>query len=133
KMMNVGDPAHQRIFHRNDAKIAVAGPHRLDRVLEAGMGNGGGVRDGLARGEIGISTRLALKSDTLGVIDRSGHERMFRARSKSAGVSTLSGTLSTRATAMLIFASRARSCSSFSRTSRGEGGRATNRARASRR
>ena len=67
KMMDVGDAAHQRILHRNDAEIAAAVPHRLDRILEAGMRNGGGMRDRLARGEIGIGAGLALKGDALGV------------------------------------------------------------------
>src|SRR4051812_27605008 len=110
-MMDGGDAAHQRILHRNDAKIAAARVQRIDRVFEAGMGDGGAVRNGFARRQIGISARLALEGDAFGVIDRFGHEEIFRAKksialARSAGVSTLSGTLSTRATAILIFASR---------------------------
>src|ERR1022692_2983903 len=134
-MMDVGDAPHQRIFHRNDAEVAIAGFHRLDGVLEAGLGNCQGMFHGLARRQIGIGPRLTLKGDALGVSNDLNHEAFFRsllARSRSAGVSTDKGTLSTRVTAMLIFASSALSCSSFSRNSSGDCGRATKRASAAR-
>src|ERR1700722_7307409 len=35
KMMDVGDAAHQRIFHWDDAEIAITAFYRVDRVLEA--------------------------------------------------------------------------------------------------
>ena len=62
-----------------------------------------------------------------------GASKLSRTRSRSSGVSTPSGTLSTMLTSMRIPASSARSCSSFSRCSSGEGGSATKRASASRR
>ena len=60
-------------------------------------------------------------------------ERSLRARSRSAGVSTPSGTVSTIRTSIRIPASSARSCSSFSRNSNGDGGNLTNRSSANRR
>src|SRR5581483_8773583 len=138
KMMDIGDAPHQRILHCDDEEIAIAAPHRLDRILEAWLGDGGGVRDRCARREIGVGARLALEGDPPGMKNGPDHDEAFRAKNalalaRSAGVSTLSGTLSTRATAMLIFASSARSCSSFSRFSKGEGGKATKRDSAARR
>src|ERR1700722_5556026 len=125
QMMDVGNAAHQRIFHRDDAKIAIAVAHRFDRILEAGLGHRQGMLYRLARRQIGIGARLALEGDAFGVLDDIHVLRSRLARSRSAEVSTESGTLSTRATAMVICASRARNCSSFSRLSRAEGGRAT--------
>ena len=137
QMMDVGDAAHQRILHRNDAEIGVAGfsppRSRPRRWAWAWLR----MRHRLARRQIGIGARLALEGDAFGVvlIDVGHDENLPRnlARSRSAGVSTLSGTLSTRATAMLMPASSARNCSSFSRCSSGEGGSATKRSSASRR
>ncbi len=56
-----------------------------------------------------------------------------RAVSRSSGVSTPSGTVSTIVTSMRMPASSARSCSSLSRCSSGEGGSFTNRSSAARR
>ena len=42
-----------------------------------GMGIARGMRHRFARRQIGIGARLALKGDALGVVDRSGHERIF--------------------------------------------------------
>src|SRR5215472_3829928 len=125
-MVDVGDAAHQGIFHRDDAEVAAAIPHRFDRILETAVRQGLRMRDGFAGSEIGVGAGRALKSDAFGMGNRSGHMRIFRAKNcwalaKSSGVSTQSGTVSTRATAMLIFASSARSCSSFSRRSSGDG------------
>src|SRR5271156_4080068 len=80
KMMDVGDAAHQRIFHRDDAEIAIAALHRVDRVLEACPGNRGGMWDRFARREIGVSARLALEGDALGMKDGPDHDEAFRAK-----------------------------------------------------
>ena len=40
QVMNVGDAADQRILHRNDHQIGVAGFRRLDRVFECGPRHG---------------------------------------------------------------------------------------------
>ncbi len=80
KMMDVGDAPDQGILDRNDAEIAAAGLHRFDRVFKTGMGNGGGMRDRFARRLIGIGARFALKGNALGMVDRSGHESIFRAK-----------------------------------------------------
>ena len=64
---------------------------------------------------------------------RCTYRSMARAISRSSGVSTPSGTLSTIVTSMRMPASSARSCSSRSRCSSGEGGSATNRSSAARR
>src|SRR3954464_12202805 len=132
-MMDVGDAADQGIFHRNDDQVGVAGFGGFDGFLKGRLGNGLGVRYRFARRQIGISARLALKGDTLGLLNSLHHNKIFRAFSRSAGVSTERGASSTRATAMLIPASSALSCSSFSRCSRAEGGSATKLSSASRR
>ena len=56
-----------------------------------------------------------------------------RARSRSSGVSTPSGTVSTSVTSMRMPDSRARNCSSFSRISNVDGGSETKRSNALRR
>ena len=93
QMMDVGDAPHQRIFHRDDAEVAIARFHRLDRVLETGLGDGHRMFHRLARGEIGIGARLALKGNAFGVMTSNdlNHEaflKMRLARSRSAAVST---------------------------------------------
>ncbi len=136
QVMDIGDAAVQRILHRNDAEIGIAGAHRFHRVLESGLGDRLHMRQRLARGEIGISARLPLESHAFGAFDQCPAHLCpsnLRAFSRSAGVSTLSGTLSTRATLIVIPASSARNCSSFSRNSSGDGGSATKRARLARR
>src|SRR5258705_10200558 len=107
-MMDVGDAADQRILHRDDHQIGIAGFRRFDSVFKGGLGYGGGVRDRLARRQVGIGARLALKGDPFGLIDCFYaltqflvHDNSFRAFSRSAGVSTDKGASSTRATAML--------------------------------
>src|SRR5579864_8964204 len=112
KMVDIGDAAHQRIFHRNDAEIRIALAHRFGRVLECRTRHRDRVRQNFARREMGVGAGLALKSDALGVFDgRTTHvdfPKTARAFSRSAAVSTLSGTLSTRATSIVMPASRAR-------------------------
>src|ERR1700743_3639286 len=95
----------------------------------------------LARGLIAECAKFALKGDTLGFGDQAAHHKFrfnyfapisLRALARSSGVSTESVTESTRATAMRIPASSARSSSSFARFSSGDGGSFTKRANASR-
>ena len=96
-----------------------------------------GVRIGLAAGEVRIGARLALERDLsswswplrYALHDCAGRQpagdrrrACARAVSRSSGVSTPSGTLSTIATSIRMPASSARNCSSFSRCSSGEGG-----------
>src|SRR5579871_1545291 len=135
-MMNVRNAPHQGILDRDDAQVRVAGAHGFRGILEGRARHGQRMRQGLARSEMGIGAGLALERDLFGALDgRSAHDfdflpSNFRAFPRSAGVSTLSGTLSTRATATCMPASSARSCSSFSRNSSGDGGKATKRASA---
>src|SRR5581483_5552723 len=133
QMMDVGDAPVQGIFHRDDGKIGFAFAHRFDRVLESGTGNGLRLRQRFARGEIAEGARFTLEGDAFGRCDDPAHAiaaKRARALSRSSGVSTLSGTSATRATAIVMPASSARSCSSFSRFSSGDGGSATKRASA---
>ncbi len=66
-MMDVGDAADQRILHRDDAPDRQSPDlRRLDGVFEGRLGNRGGMRHRLARRQIGIGARLALKGDALG-------------------------------------------------------------------
>src|SRR6185312_94248 len=112
----------------------------LDRdksVLEGRAGQRLHRRIHVAAGRIGIGAGLALEGDEVGLF---GHvqnlweeERISRARSRSSGVSTPSGTVATTLASMRMPASSARSCSSRSRFSSGEGGSETKRSSAARR
>ena len=80
----------------------------------------------------------AVRADALRALRRvsgaaSAPERMRRARSRSSGVLTSTGTVSTSVTSMRMPSSSARSCSSCSRFSSGEGLSDTNRSSAARR
>ena len=97
--MDIGDAADQRIFHRDDDQVSIAGLGRLDGVFECGLGDRARMRHRFARRQIGIGARFALKGDTPGIGNGLDHDSSFRARSKSAGVSTDKGASSTRATA----------------------------------
>src|SRR5882672_5261546 len=118
-MMDVGDAADQRILHRDDHQIGIAAFRRFDGVFKGWLGDRSSVRNGFAGRQIGIGPGLALEGDAFGVDDGFDHDKIFRAFSKSAGVSTDKGASSTCATAMLMPASSALSCSSFSRFSSG--------------
>src|ERR1700730_7856163 len=139
-MMDVGDPAGDGILDRNHAEIGLARGDHGKRILEGRAGQRLGLGIGFGDGDMGIGAGLALERDLEGL----GHvaflprlvaaaqrlERMLRAVSRSAGVSTPRGTVSTMVMSILSPASRARSCSSFSCRSRGEGGRRTKRSSA---
>ena len=134
QMMDVRDTAVQRIFYGNDANIGLAAAHRIDGIFKRRLRYGVAVRQRLACGLVAERTQLALERHRLRARNRRTHlcPNALRAFSRSAGVSTLSGTLSTRATTICMPASSARSCSSFSRFSRGDGGSATKRVNDSR-
>src|ERR1700747_1782455 len=203
-MVNVGDAAGDRVFDRDHAEFGLAAVDRRECVFEGRARHRLVVRIDVARGEVGVRSRLALEHDLLGCRHgvpvrtpplrvngsarlccspdlaisaftrvhspsktgvnalndalwrnpgfwqkanavphfaalNAGYGPLFprpriaRARSSSAAVSTPSGTLSTMVASMRIPASSARSCSSFSRCSSGEGGNATKRASAARR
>src|SRR5947207_2427753 len=133
-MVDIGNAAMQRILDRNDAQVGLSPLYRIDRVFEGGARHVFKTRQCLARGKVGIGARLALEGNRPGARNHGAHRlaNALRAFSRSAGVSTLSGTASTRATAIVMPASSARSCSSFSRFSSGDGGSATKRVSASR-
>ncbi len=63
KVMDVGDAAHQRIFHRDDRQIGLALAHRRHGMFEGGLRNRHRMRQRLARREIGVGTGLALEGD----------------------------------------------------------------------
>src|SRR5690348_12752525 len=139
QMVDIGDATVQRILYWNDAEIRLARANGFDGVIECGLRNRHDGRQRFARREIGIGARLALEGDALCCRDQCGVRHVLlwvsrtrRASARSAGVSTLRGTLSTRATAIRMPASSARSCSSFSLCSRGEGSSRTKRSSAAR-
>ena len=130
-MMDVGDAAGDRILDRDHAEIGLAGAERGEGVLEGRAGHGSASGIGLADGEVRIGAGLALEDDFLASLLMAVGTRYCAASqrpssvprvSRSSGVSTPSGTLSTIATSMRMPASSARNCSSFSRCSSGEGG-----------
>src|SRR5690606_26040262 len=138
EMMNIRHAARERVLDRDHCETRAALVHRREHILERVARQVHHVRECLAAGDMRVRARLALKGEA---VFRTGGIRHYtdlresaaRAFSRSAGVSTPSGTVSTSATSIVIPASSARSCSSFSRLSSGEGGSETKRARASRR
>ena len=97
KMMDVGDAASDRILDGDHGEPRLAAFDRGKRVLEGGAGKRLHLRIGVAAGEMGIGAGLALIGDFL---RSTAHDllRIWRARARSAGVSTPSGMVSTRAT-----------------------------------
>src|SRR5690606_26357347 len=90
------------------------------------------VREHVAARHVGIRAELALDGDLVGLRDHGRYPcqmgwaaSIARAFSRSAGVSTPSGTVSTISASMRMPASSARSCSSDSRLSSVEGGSVT--------
>ena len=67
QMVDVGDPAGDRIVDRDHAEPGRAVGHRGQRVLEGGAGERLHVGKYLAAGDVGIRARLALKGDFLHV------------------------------------------------------------------
>src|SRR3954454_16395461 len=143
-MMDIGDAAGDRILDRDHGERGVAAFDHGKRVLEGRASERLQGRIGVATGKMRIGAALALIGDlvTLGCghggdaqMEREAgiEAKISRARARSAGVSTPSGTVSTRATWMRNPASNARSCSSRSRISSGDGGKRTKRSRAARR
>ena len=146
QMMDVGDPAGDRILDRDHAEIDLAAGQRREAILEGRAGHRLVIRIGFAAGEMRIRPRFALEDDLF-----LGHESCLKSRSvrrplrlsqppsiwralaNSSGVSTPSGTLFTTATSMRMPASSARNCSSRSRCSLAEGGSLTKRSSAARR
>ena len=139
QMMDVGDAAGHRILDRDHAEVGLARGDRGQRVLEGRAGQRLGVGIGFGDGDMGIGPRLALECD----FHRFLHGRLVsavqafasisRAVSRSAGVSTPRGTVSTMPMSIRMPASSARNCSSFSCCSSGEGGSDTKRCSAARR
>ena len=71
QMMDVGDAARHRILDRDHGELGLAALHRGERILEGRAGKRLHVRIGVARGEMRIGARLALKGDF--VRTRFGH------------------------------------------------------------
>src|SRR5689334_7211169 len=128
-MMDIGNAAGDRILDRDHAKIGFARIYRGQRILESRAGQGFGLRIGLGDGDVGVRPRFALEDNFL----QSGHrfrswraararvvaaaqflESIRRAVSRSGGVSTPRGTVSTMLMSIRMPASSARNCSSFS-------------------
>ena len=124
QVMDVGHAARHRIVDGNHGQRRLALGHRLEGILEGAAGHGliGGI--GFDAGDVRIGTGFAL------VGDLQGHQAflsMRRAVSSSLGVSTPSGTVSTRTTTMRMPLSRARICSSLRSASRSLTGSDTKR------
>ena len=158
QVVDVGDPAGDRILDRDHAERRPALAHRREGVLEAGAGQRRHLGKDAPAGEIGIGARLALEGDRLfrivggsiGLLVRrlcavrraqapsitACHPAISaRARSRSAGVSTWTPSQagSIRLTEMRMPASSARNCSSRSRCSSTPRGSVTKRSSAARR
>ncbi len=132
-MVDVGHAPGDGVLHGDHAEIRRAGLHRLEGVFEGGAGQGLIVRKMGAASFVAIGAQFSLEGD------RSAHghavsvRAQARARSKSWAVSTEMGGESITAAQIDRPSSSARSCSSFSRRSSGEGGAALNRSSAARR
>ena len=130
QVVDVGDPAGDRVLDRDHGEVG--GPRPAsggEGVLEGGAGHRLEIRDSSRRRRC-ASWRLARpdrRSNAVLVMPVPLRRSAERARSRSSGVSTPSGAASTMATSMRMPASSARSCSSRSRRSSGEGGSATKR------
>ena len=140
QMMDVGDAAGHRVLDRDHAEVGFPRGDRGQRVLEGRAGQRLGVGIGFGDGDMGIGPRLALECDfqlflVMGrlVSAVQAFASISRAVSRSAGVSTPRGTVSTMPMSIRIPASSARNCSSFSCISSGEGGSDTKRSSAARR
>ncbi len=150
QMMDVGDAAGVRVFDRDHGAADFARLYGGERVFERRIGNGFEIRKGFGAGQMRIGSGLALVGDPLqrrrvldvGIAFGLGRclrcqveagEINCRARSRSAGVSTPSGTVSTIDTSMRHAVFQRAQLSSFSRRSRPESGRATKRSSAARR
>src|ERR1700676_1500954 len=139
QMMNVCDAAGDRVLDRNHREIRPARGGGGEAVLEGGAGPRLVIGIGLAASDVRVGAGLALEDDRFLFAHRGfpaiGRRacKIARAFSRSAGVSTPSGTPSTIAASMRIPASRAPNCSSRSRCSSGEGLSLTNCSSAARR
>ena len=97
KVMDIGDAAGDRILDRDHGKPRLATFNGGKRILEGGAGKRLHLGISIAASEMGIRAGLALIGDFL---RSTAHDllRIWRARARSAGVSTPSGMVSTRAT-----------------------------------
>ena len=141
QMVDVGDPPRDRIVDGDHGVARLPLVHRGEGVLERVAGQGLELGQPLAARQMREGAWHALERHRLigGATARDGgglghgrarldqdverSPRSRRARSRSAGVSTPKGTVSTNLTPMLMPFSSARSCSSFSRRSSGLCGR----------
>ena len=133
QVVHIGDPAGHRVLDRNHGQPGAAVPDRSQRLLEVATRQGRPIGMDLPAGEIGIGAERALEGNRVEGQFGQSPASILRAVSRSSGVSTPSGTVSTSAASIRMPASSARSCSSRSRCSSAPGGSATKRSRAARR
>ena len=137
QMMDVGDASGDRIVDGNHREIDLALLHGGKGVLECPRSDGLVARIGFAAGNMRIGAGLALIGDLGCHLSPSNQKRLafsfWRAASRSAGVSTPKGAVSTSATSMRMPAASARNCSSLSHCSSLPGGKRTKRWSAARR
>ena len=145
QVMDVGDAAGDRVLDRDHAEVGLAGL-RSPRSASSKVGAGQrlAVRIDLAAGDVrnwrparpGTRSFSLLMAVPLRAGARSSQRRAAAARAPfpdPPAYRRRDGTVSTSATSMRMPASSARSCSSRSRCSSGEGGSATKRSSAARR
>src|SRR5579859_1188314 len=143
--MDVGDAAGDRVVDRDHGEVGTRLADGGKTVLEGRARQDIGLGIDFSRSDLGVGAELALEGDgsfgrwhrmiwtalrfhfsASGLADRPTIRKRYRvkssrARARSAGVSTPSGTASTMATSIRMPASSALSCSSLSRISSGEG------------
>src|SRR5690606_16826659 len=66
QVVNVGDAAIERIFHRNDGKVGMAGLHGGNGFLEGNAADRFFAGENIGGGGMAESAGLALESDLLG-------------------------------------------------------------------
>ena len=148
EMVDVRHTARHRILNWDHPEIGLPHTDGGERIFERRARHRLEFGIDLTCGQVGIGSGLTLEDDLVACghgysrmqsahREREAHDvgelRILRARSRSSGVSTPSGTVSTIETSIRMPASSARNCSSFSRFSSVDGESSTNWRSASRR
>ena len=127
--VNIGDATGHRVFNRHHGQLRRTVAQSGKGVIETGARHHRHVGISVDTGNMAIGAQFTLKSD---FTHSDCSFSTASACAKSSGVSTPTGTVSTIAALMVNPASNARNCSSFSRCSSGDGGKATNLSKAAR-
>jgi hypothetical protein len=107
EVMDIGDASGDRVLDRDHRQVRIAVFERLEGVLESRARKRFHGREHVAAGHVGIGAEIALEGDAIGecvhgVIryEEARANRIARAFSRSAGVSTPNGTESTISASM---------------------------------